>query len=105
MFPDLKSTELTTFGTFPMKQWTTSQVMPPGRRALRPALPALQAAAVPALDGLHCAVGDHMAVVEFLLEGAALISTHFLSFFKFNGHGMAWDFRGFLISGFSSKFP
>ena len=74
-----------------MKQWTTSQVMPPGRRALRPALPALQAAAVPALDGLHCAVGDHMAVVEFLLEGAALISTHFLSFFNFNDSmGMGW---------------
>ena len=75
-----------------MKQWTTSQVMPPGRRALRPPLPALQAAAVPALDG-HCAVGDYAAVVEFLLEGAALISTHFLSFFNFNdsmGMGFPW---------------
>ena len=91
MFPDLKSTELTTFGTFPMKQWTTSQVMPPGRRALRPALPALQAAAVPALDGLHCAVGDHMAVVEFLLEkGVALISSDFVFFSISMGTGFPW---------------
>ena len=79
--------------------------MPPGcRRALRPALPALQAAAVPALDGpedqlfgggagLHCAVGDYAAVVEFLLEkGAALISSDFLMFFNFNGHGIPLDF-------------
>jgi hypothetical protein len=73
-----------------MKQWTTSQV-PPGRRALRPPLPALQAAAVPALDG-HCAVGDYAAVVEFLLEGAALISSDFLMFFNFNGHGISLDF-------------
>ena len=86
LFTHLKSTELTTFGTIP-QQWTTTSQVPPGRRALRPALPALQAAAVPALDGTSRRRGGRRSS-----PGAAWISSDLLSFFNFNGHGMSLDF-------------
>ena len=114
---NVDSTEFTTFGTFPMKQWTFDHLA--GHAARLPSSAATGAACAPGCrgPGARRSRGPTLrrrgraALCSRRLRGGRRISPgegcglDFIRFSNVFQLQWAWDPPGFLISGFSSKFP